>query len=368
MTNDKPLFIKILLYPIAFLYWLGTSIRNWLFEIGLLSQQKFENVTVISIGNISMGGTGKTPFTEHIVRLLKEDNNIAILSRGYKRKTSGYLLATTDSTVSDIGDEPYQMKQKFPDVAVGVDAKRTRGISRMMQDLTPRPDVFVLDDAFQHRYVKPDIAILLVDYNNLVTEDHIFPIGRLREPLKAKDRANIVIVTKCPKDVKPIDLRIKGKELNLYPYQTLYFTTIDYQKITPLYPGTAKELSEDELNEYAALVVSGIAKPELFEEYTKSLCKTTKPLRYRDHHNFKKRNYQKMLDELETFCTKDAIVITTEKDAMRMKCDKNLPEELKKKIYYIPLEIKLVNNEDMFNKQIREYVNKNKQYLRISEE
>lgn len=367
MTNDKPIYIKVFLYPIAFLYWLGTSIRNWLFEIGLLNQQKFENVTVISIGNISMGGTGKTPFAEHIVRLLKDDNHVAILSRGYKRKTSGFLLSNADSTVGDIGDEPYQMKQKFPDVAVGVDAKRTRGISRMLQEVNPRPEVFVLDDAFQHRYVKPDIAILLVDYNNLVTDDHIFPIGRLREPLKAKDRANIVVVTKCPRDVKPIDLRIKGKELNLYPYQSLYFTTIDYQKITPLF-AEAEELDDSQLKHYSALVVSGIAKPELFEDYTAHLCKDTKPLRYRDHHNFSPRNYQKMQDELEALAGGNSIIVTTEKDAMRMKCDANLPEALKKRIYYIPLEIRLVNNEDSFNKQIREYVNKNKQYLRISEE
>ena len=130
----------------------------------------------------------------------------------------------------------------------------------MLQEVNPRPDVFVLDDAFQHRYVKPDITILLVDYNNLVTNDHIFPIGRLREPLSAKDRANIVVVTKCPADVKPIDLRIIGKELNLYPYQTLYFTTIDYQQITPLFPGNADSLTSADLASYKALCVSGIAR------------------------------------------------------------------------------------------------------------
>ncbi|MCQ2191547.1 MAG: tetraacyldisaccharide 4'-kinase [Paludibacteraceae bacterium] len=366
MTNDKPLPIKILLMPIAFLYWLGTSIRNWLFEIGLFSQRKFEHLTVISIGNISMGGTGKTPFTEHIVRMLKEDNNVAILSRGYKRKTSGYLLSTTESTVKEIGDEPYQMKQKFPDVAVAVDAKRTRGISKLIQEVKPRPDVVVLDDAFQHRYVKPDIAILLVDYNNLITNDHIFPIGRLREPLKAKDRANIVVVTKCPPDVKPIELRIIGKELNLYPYQTLYFTTIKYQKVTPLFPEEAEELDETELKNHSAVVVSGIAKPELFEQEAQNICKMTTNLRYADHHNFKARNYKKMSDEMNGLT--NGIILTTEKDAMRMKCDEKLPQELKKKIYYIPLEIELVNNEELFNKQIRDYVNKNKQYLRISEE
>lgn len=368
MTNDKPLPIKILLAPIAFIYWLVTSLRNWMFNIGLLSQRKFEHLTVITVGNISMGGTGKTPFTEHIVRLLKEDNHVAILSRGYRRKTSGYRLATMESTVSEIGDEPYQMKQKFPDVAVGVDAKRTRGIERMMQDIDPRPDVFVLDDAFQHRYVKPDIAILLVDYNNLITKDHIFPIGRLREPLNAKDRANIVVVTKCPQDVKPIDLRIMGKELNLYPYQSLFFTTINYQNVTALFPEDAKELADADLKDYAAVTVSGIAKPELFEQHVKGLCKKTTEIRYADHHNFKKRNYKKMMEEMANFGEMNSIVLTTEKDAMRMKCDENLPQEIKSKIYYIPLETKLVNNEELFNKQIRDYVNKNKQYLRISEE
>lgn len=365
--NDRPIVLKILAAPIAFFYWIGVSIRNWMFDAGLLHSQKFEQVTVISIGNITMGGTGKTPFTEYLVRLLMPDSVVAVLSRGFKRKTHGYLLATSQSTPAEIGDEPYQMKHKFPQVTVAVDANRCRGIMHVMHDVQPMPNVFVLDDAFQHRYVAPDIAILLVDYNSLITKDALFPIGMLREPLKAKNRANVVVVTKCPPDIKPIDLRILTKEMNLYPFQSLYFTTIVYGALTPLFDGTPA-LSPDELRNCDVLALSGIAKPMPFEQYVLSLCHKMQPARFSDHHNFSSRNYASILKKLDVLTAPHKVVITTEKDAVRLKNDPAIPEKLKNSLYYIPLTIKFIDNGDTFDNKIREYVDKNRSYVRISEE
>lgn len=364
--KELPFILKVLAAPFTFIYWLVVSIRNWMFDVGILTSQKFENVTVITIGNITMGGTGKTPFTEYLVRALMNDEHVAVLSRGYKRKTSGFVLSTSESTPREIGDEPYQMKSKFPNVPVGVDSKRRRGIEKMLEQLSPRPDVFILDDAFQHRYVEPDLAILLVDYNALITKDSMFPMGMMREPLSAKDRAHIVVVTKCPTDVKPIELRILGKEMNLYPYQSLYFTTVSYDEMCPLFDN-AQALTHDIIKDYSAIVVSGIAKPAPFEEYVKSLCKDITEMRYADHHSFGKRDYNKIKERFDEIGNSNKIILTTEKDAVRMKTDDKFPDELKPYIYYIPLKTIFVNDEDKFRISIRKHIDANKEYMHISE-
>ena len=185
----------------------------------VLKSRSFDT-PVISVGNITVGGTGKTPHVEYLVRLLKNQQHVAVLSRGYKRKSKGFLLAANNTPMSDIGDEPYQMKQKFKDIDVAVDNKRTRGIQNLISgDYTGKPvDVILLDDAFQHRYVKPGLNILLIDYHRLVIYDKLLPAGRLREPVSGKDRADIVIVTKCPKTLTPMEFRVLTKQMNLYPY------------------------------------------------------------------------------------------------------------------------------------------------------
>lgn len=217
-------FIKIhrALLPLSWLYGLGVMIRNELFELGVLKSRSFD-VPVISVGNITVGGAGKTPHVEYLVRLLKDVAQVAVLSRGYKRKSKGYVLAENDTPVEMIGDEPFQMKQKFPDIYIAVDKNRCEGIDRLVQDKqTENTDVVLLDDAFQHRYVKPGINILLIDYHRLIIYDKLLPAGRLREPLSGKIRADIVIVTKCPKELNPIDYRVLSKTMNLYPFQELF--------------------------------------------------------------------------------------------------------------------------------------------------
>ena len=226
------IYINKKLRPLSWLYGLGVGFRNMLFEAGILKSQTYAT-PVISVGNITVGGTGKTPHVEYLIRLLKDKTNLAVLSRGYKRKSRGFLLADNDSTMYDIGDEPFQIKQKFPDITVAVDKKRTRGISRLINGEAGKDiDVILLDDAFQHRYVRAGISILLVDYHRLIIYDELLPSGRLREPVGSKDRADIVIVTKCPPDIKPMDYRVITKAMALYPYQQLYFSTHEYSRKT----------------------------------------------------------------------------------------------------------------------------------------
>jgi len=217
-------YIKITewLLPLSWLYGLGVGFRNWLFDLGLLKQRSFA-IPVIAVGNITVGGSGKTPHVEYLIRLLKDVVRVGVLSRGYKRKSKGYVLADDNTTAREIGDEPYQMKQKFPDVYVAVDKNRCQGVDRLTHDEeTHDVDVILLDDAYQHRYIKPGINILLVDYHRLIIYDKLLPAGRLRESLNGKGRADIVIITKCPKDLKPMEFRVLTKAMNLYPYQELY--------------------------------------------------------------------------------------------------------------------------------------------------
>ena len=297
------------LLPLSWLYGLIVGIRNELFELKILKTRRF-NIPVISIGNITVGGSGKTPHVEYLIRLLKDKMNVAVLSRGYKRKSHGYVLATTDTPMQDIGDEPYQMKTKYPKVHVAVDKNRCEGISRLTTDKeTCNTDVILLDDAFQHRYVQPGINILLVDYHRLIIYDRLLPAGRLREPLSGKHRADIVIITKCPKDLNPIDYRVLSKAMDLYPFQQLYFTTLEYCELEPIF-SNKKNLLLTDIRGWNILLLTGIATPqhlkEDLNEYTGNNALTT--LSYPDHHAFTKDNIYTlpikvrfMLDKEKTF-------------------------------------------------------------------
>lgn len=229
------------LLPISWLYGFVVCIRNRLFKWGILKSEEFD-IPVICIGNITVGGTGKTPHTEYLVKLLKDKYRIAVLSRGYGRKTKGFILAGSDSTSRQIGDEPLQIKQKFPEVLVAVDAKRTRGIHNLMA-LEDPPEVILLDDAFQHRYVKPSYSIVLTNYNRPAYLDKLLPAGRLRESFGHIYKASMIVVTKCPDDLKPIDYRLITHEINPYPYQSLFFTRFTYKQLVPVFADKEKKTS-----------------------------------------------------------------------------------------------------------------------------
>ena len=356
--TTKSLLRDIIMAPLSWLYGLVVGIRNTMFNVGLLKSTKFD-IPVIVVGNITAGGTGKTPVTEYLVKLLSEKFRTAVVSRGYKRKTSGYILSTEKSTPDQIGDEPYQIKRKYPNVVLAVDEKRVRAIQKLSDEGTNRPEVFVLDDAYQHRYVTPDIPILLVDYNNKIYEDRLLPLGKLREPLKAKDKASIVIVTKCPKDITPMELRVITMNLALYPYQTLFFSYMEYGELQPVFPN-AKKLTAEQLKESTALSLTGIASPTTFEEHVRSLTAGIKTINFADHHKLTLKDYNKVSEMFAEIESSKKIILTTEKDAVKMMNDEAFPSALKEFIYYIPMNIKFIKDEESFNNLIINFVTKNR--------
>ena len=358
-------FIKLnrKLLPLSWLYGLDVKFRNMLFDMNILKSKSYA-VPVISVGNITVGGTGKTPHVEYLIRLLKDQFSVAMLSRGYKRKSSGYVLATPDTPMKMIGDEPYQIKQKYPKVTVAVDAKRTRGIEHLIHDdSTKETDVILLDDAFQHRYVKPGVNILLVDYHRSIIFDKMIPAGRLREPLKGKDRADIVIVTKCPKDLKPMEFRVLTKQMNLYPYQQLFFTTLDYGQLKRIFPNNQNNLgipnSLEELSNYHVLLLTGIASPKQIYYDVKPHAKDVRTLAYGDHHVFKQKDIHHIN---ETFASMPSpkVIITTEKDMVRLETTEGLSDEVRNNLYVLPVRIRfMLKGEATFNENIIGYVRKN---------
>ena len=352
-------FIKInkWLMPLSWIYGAVVGIRNALFDNGILKSREFA-LPVIAIGNITVGGSGKTPHTEYIVELLHDMFKVAILSRGYKRKTRGYRLAKSDTTMPQIGDEPYQMHEKFPDAYVAVDSNRCHGIDRLTSDeATKDTQVVVLDDAFQHRYVKPGLNILLIDYHRLIIYDELLPAGRLREPKKGKDRADIVIVTKCPKDTKPMGFRVLQRALNLYPYQDLYFTTMTQLPLKPLF-AEGKPLEKSGLLPNV-LLLSGIASPEQIMEDMKDKCTSITPMHFSDHHQFTKSDAEAINTQYKMM-SKPAIIITTEKDATRLENLPNLSEEVRTAMYVQPIRVTfMMDEEEKFNEKIKSYVRKN---------
>ncbi len=358
-------FIKInsQLRPLSWLYGMGVGFRNMLFETGFLKSQSY-SIPVISVGNITVGGTGKTPHVEYLIRLLKDKMKVAVLSRGYKRKSHGFVLADEQTPMEALGDEPYQMKQKFPEVTVAVDKKRTRGILHLTEDQdTPNIDVILLDDAFQHRYVKPGINILLVDYHRLIIYDELLPSGRLREPVKSKNRADIVIITKCPKNLKPMEFRVITKAMNLYPYQQLYFSTYDYDTPRLVFPDCQEpaEIPSDieSLKGKHILLLTGIASPEQMKLDLEPYVTSILPLVFADHHHFKRKDIERINQAFEDL-PQPGLIITTEKDAMRLKQTEGLSDEVKKHLIVLPIRVSLLlDQEEAFNQNIIGYVRKN---------
>ena len=361
-TEGDFITINKKLLPLSWCYGFGVGLRNMLFEMGALKSKKYD-VPIISVGNITIGGTGKTPHVEYLIELLKDHMNVAVLSRGYKRKSRGFVLADKDTPMTQIGDEPFQMKQKYPDIIVAVDGNRRRGIEKLIEGETgKKADIILLDDAFQHRYVKPGINILLVDYHRLVIYDELLPAGRLREPVKSKDRADIVIITKCPKDLNPMEYRVITKAMKLYPYQQLYFSTHEYDTPRLVFPEMTdgKEIkSLDELKDKSILLLTGIASPQQMEHDLAPYTSQLTPLTFGDHYAFKKKDVER-INELFASLSGQKLIITTEKDATRLLTTEGLSDEVKKHLYVLPIHISMMQNQtDDFNNNIFKYVRKN---------
>lgn len=345
--------------PLSWLYGVGSDVRNLFFDMGILSSKKYE-IPIIGVGNITAGGTGKTPHIEYLIRLLAKDYKVAVLSRGYRRRSSGYVLAKTETPVEKIGDEPWQIKQKFPDVYVAVDASRRHGIERLRSDKETRDvQVILLDDAYQHRYVTPGLNILLVDYYRMITEDQLLPAGRLRERISNKIRANMVIITKCPRDLTPIGFRVVQQALHLKPFQSLFFSTFKYGKLTKLFGEGEMPLERLRRDNMHVLLVTGIGNPQQMEQDMRKFAQYVTPLSYPDHHYFTSKDAMEINNAAQKM-PKPMVLVTTEKDAPRLKDLKGLNETVRSNTYVFPIEIEILKDkETTLNEQIINYVHKN---------
>lgn len=358
MPTDNTRKLNHFLSPLSFLYGLGVRLRNQLFDWGLLPSEQFP-VPVICIGNLTVGGTGKTPHTEYLIRLLQGTYKVAVLSRGYKRETKGYILADENSTSQQIGDEPFQMKRKFPSLTVAVDADRRRGIRALLslpeQD---RPEVILLDDAYQHRYVTPSFSILLTAYDRLFRWDKLLPVGLLREPISGKRRADIVVVTKCKSELKPIECRIIEEDMHLVAHQQVFFTDVRYDELTPVFPAEGGSLHLADIRSGdAILVLSGIAAPAGFVKEIKKYPGRVTFLQFPDHHEFTTQDIKKIQDSYNKLNANRKHIIVTEKDAARLMNNNLVPDEWKKSLYYLPIRIKFdLDREPEFDEIILKHI------------
>lgn len=331
--------LRKILFPFAIIYGLITGIRNFLYNKGVLKSYSFD-LPVIVVGNLSVGGTGKTPQIEYLIRLLSDSYKVATLSRGYKRKSEGFILADSSSDAEILGDEPFQYYQKFNNILVAVDAKRKNGIEQLLLQ-TPKPEVVLLDDAYQHRKVKAGFYILLTSYGELYSDDFMLPTGNLRESRTGAKRANIIIVTKCPSNLSLDEQQIIKIKLKLRSNQELYFTCIEYD--TFIYSKN-KKIAVSEIKGVDKLLIAGIAKPKPFFSFLQdenSICST-----FPDHHNFTPKD----ILEIKSISL-NKIIITTEKDYVRLK-----ESILEDKLYYLPIKSKFLEDEDGFKKSILNYV------------
>ncbi|HZL76305.1 MAG TPA: tetraacyldisaccharide 4'-kinase [Bacteroidales bacterium] len=359
---------SIFLYPFSILYGFFTGVRNFLYNAEIIKSSEF-SIPVICVGNLSAGGTGKTPHTEYLIELLQKSFNVAVLSRGYRRKSSGFLIADSDSTVSDIGDEPLQVSRKYPGVIVAVDRKRVHGVEEIMKTY-PGTSVIILDDGYQHRRITPGISILLSDFDNLMINDHMLPYGNLRETSHNRNRADIILITKAPENISPIQRRIIVRDINKKPYQNLYFTSLSYREPIPVFENMGineDPFSSGQVSDRGFLIVTGIANPAPLAEYLGKRADEIIHLSFGDHHNFTMNDIEKINNAYNTLKAPHKYIITTEKDSVRLREFINIAEPIRSAFFYIPIGIWFLNDDkDEFNNLIVDYVRKNKRNNKIS--
>ena len=345
-------FLRILLFPFSLLYGTITWLRNKFFDWGILPSRSFDH-PLIGIGNLSTGGTGKTPHIEYLIQLLKPWFRVATLSRGYKRKTRGFKFAGPKSRVRDIGDEPLQMYLKNPDTFVAVCENRTKGVKKILKE-NPRNEVILLDDVFQHRYIKPGLNILLTDYHRIFTRNYVLPTGNLREFRHGAKRADALVVTKTPGVFSPLDRKLILDELSPYQIKNIYFSYIKYGKWIPV----NKKAKEAKMQKAKTIfLVTGIANPVPLGEHLKRLCTDLKVFRFSDHHQFTAKDLENIKQKFnETFSGTKAIV-TTEKDSMRLR-NPELRKSLENTpVYYVPIEVDFHQaDKKAFNKTVMDYM------------
>lgn len=327
---------KLLLFPLYY----TLKFRHFLFDKEILKSRKFD-IPIISIGNISVGGTGKTPHTEFLIRELLPKYKVAVLSRGYGRKSRGFRLVEATDNVSAVGDEPLQMKKKFSDVTVAVCEKRVKGVEALLAlPQEQRPTVILLDDAFQHRWISPGTNIVLVDYNMPLEEEFLFPVGKLRDLPEQIQRADIIIVTKCPEEISLEDKFKWEKQLRLGSQQKLLFSSISYGEPHSIFEGADRRY----LYSRFAILITAIANPRPFIYHLLSNYKIIGRLEFRDHHNFTSSEVSKINRWAKKW--PKAVIYTTEKDAQRLMAKNKLSENVKTRLFYIPIEVSLIKQND----------------------
>jgi len=331
--------VRKILFPFAVLYGIINSIRNFLFDKGILKSYSFD-VPVIAVGNLSVGGTGKTPQIEYLIRLLSPNYKIATLSRGYKRQSEGFILADSSSNAKILGDEPFQYYSKFKNIQVAVDTDRKNGIEQLLSP-SDRPDIILLDDAFQHRKVKAGFYILLTSYGDLYSDDLMLPTGNLRESRSGAKRANVVIVTKCPANLSLEEQNKIEAILQLDSNQQLYFAYIDYDD--SVY-SEDKSIKVSEIKNRDKLLLAGIAKPEPFFKYLENT--NDEKLVFPDHHHFTENDLLAIRNKAQK-----KIIITTEKDYVRLK-----GKLLNQQLYYLPIRSSFLSASENFDKRIIDYI------------
>jgi tetraacyldisaccharide 4'-kinase len=341
--------LRWLLFPFSLLYGLVVIIRNWCYDGGILKSRSFI-VPVISVGNLDVGGAGKSPMTEYLVRLFKNDYKLATLSRGYGRQTKGYLIATAATTATQIGDEPSQFSHKFPDITVAVCEKRVDGIAKLHKE----HNLILLDDAYQHRAVKPGLSILLFDYNRINEPHLLLPAGNMREPFSGRWRADIIVVSKCPEHLSVDEQAAIENKINPLPYQSLFFTSVSYCSFETR-EGKRTNTTIDK--DTTVFLLTGIANPKPLVQYIKKHTSMVLHHNYPDHHRFSLKNITKLADEFSACATQKKVIITTEKDAQRLVEHELQPVVKTLPVLVIPVGIQFLDNGgQQFDQLVTEYV------------
>lgn len=340
---------RFVLFPLSVLYGFIIWLRNKLYDKNILKSASF-NFPVICVGNLAVGGTGKTPMVEYLVRLLKDEYKVATMSRGYKRKTKGFAIANENTTALDIGDEPMQFYKKFPDITVSVAEERLVSIPQLLHD-KPDTRVIILDDAFQHRQVKAGLNILLTEYRDLFTRDFILPAGNLRDIQASYKRADIIMVTKCKSHLTEEEKDKMIAEIKLQPHQKIFFTKIEYGSPYHLFNKEERFLSPDT----NILLVCGIANPKPIKEILNTYAATYDMMRFRDHHIFNIGDLKDIKDEFEKMETENKIILTTEKDGVRLAKFENELKDLP--VYVFPIRHKILfGEEDRLNAIVTNFI------------
>lgn len=347
--------LRIILLPISWVVYIVLRVRHLLFDLKILPSHSFSE-PVICVGNLSLGGTGKTPQIEYLIRLLQHSYSVAVLSRGYGRETKGFLLAEPQMTYREIGDEPRQYVSKFKNVVVAVDEKRAHGIMSLL-NLEPKQQVILLDDAFQHRSVKAGLNILLTDYHNLYPKDYLFPTGRLRDLNLAARRAHAIVVTKTPKIFSPFTKKRLTEIIKPRPGQKLFFSYLKYGSLLPVFD---KQNIPIPRSVSTILMFCGIANPYPLEEHLRDKCNELIVKLFPDHHAFSEGDIDNIIRQYDSILGRNKIMVTTEKDAKRLidspyfSAFENLP------LFYIPIEVRFHDeNSKGFDQFIMDYVKKN---------